>query len=219
MSEFHMMPLKIDNFNHMNYLEFEKALKIFPVFSVKDIQKKFAGFDSRRLVEWQQKGYLLKIKRGYYSFTERNRGEHFLYFVANKIYSPSYISFESALAYYNLIPEGVFMMISATTKNTASYASSIGDFNYRHIKRSLFFGYKLLSENNFTIKIAEPEKVILDYFYINKINSFEEIEAIRFNEIVAKEIISFDKLKTYQKVFDSKILDRRMQMFIQIINA
>jgi predicted transcriptional regulator of viral defense system len=203
----------------MNYLEFEKALKIFPVFSVKDIHKKFPGFDGRRLVEWQQKGYLLKIKRGYYSFTERNRGEHFLYFVANKIYSPSYISFESALAYYNLIPEGVFMMISATTKNTASYASSIGDFNYRHIKRSLFFGYKLLSENNFTIKIAEPEKVILDYFYINKINSFEEIEAIRFNEIVAKEIISFDKLKTYQKVFDSKILDRRMQMFIQIINA
>jgi len=203
----------------MNYLEFEKALKTFPVFSVKDIQKRFPGFDSRRLVEWQQKGYLLKIKRGYYCFSERNRGEHFLYLAANKIYSPSYISFESALAYYNLIPEGVFTTISATTKNTANYSTSLGDFSYRHIKSALFFGYRLLKEKDFTIKIAEPEKVILDYFYINKINSFEEIKAIRFNKIIAKEIISFDKLRTYQKVFNSKILENRIQMFIQIINA
>lgn len=203
----------------MNYLGFEKVLKTFPVFSVKDIQKRFPGFDSRRLVEWQQKGYLLKVKRGYYSFSERTRGEHFVYFAANKIYSPSYISFESALAHYNLIPEGVFTATSATTKNTANYSSPLGDFSYRHLKSALFFGYKLLKEKDFTIKIAEPEKVILDYFYINKINSFEEIEAMRLNNIIAKEIISFDILRTYQKVFNSKILDNRMQMFIQIINA
>ena len=79
-------------------LEFEKVLKSFPVFSVKDIQKQFPDFDNRRLVEWQQKGYLVKVKRGYYCFSERNRGEQFMYFAANKIYSPSYISFESALA-------------------------------------------------------------------------------------------------------------------------
>ncbi len=203
----------------MNYLEFEKALKIFPVFSIKDIQKQFHSFDSRRLVEWQQKGYLLKIKRGYYCFAERNRGEQFLYFAANKIYSPSYISFESALAYYNLIPEGVFTTTSASTKNTANYSSPIGNFNYKHIKSDLYFGYKLLNEKDFTIKIAEPEKVILDYFYINKLNNFDEIEGMRFNEIVAKEIINFDKLRTYQRVFDSKILNKRIQMLIQIINA
>ena len=214
-----MMPLKIDNFNHMNYFEFEKVLKPFPVFSVKDIQKQFPEFDNRRLVEWQQKGYLVKVKRGYYCFSERNRGEQFMYFAANKIYSPSYISFESALAYYNLIPEGVFTVTSATTKNTANYASPVGDFNYRHIKSSLFFGYKLLKEKNLTIKIAEPEKVILDYFYINKLNDFDEIEEMRFNEIVAKEIIYTDKLRKYQQVFNSKILDKRIQIFIQIINA
>jgi predicted transcriptional regulator of viral defense system len=203
----------------MNYLEFEKALKAFPVFSVIDIQKRFSDFDNRRLVEWQQKGYLVKVKRGYYCFGERNRGEQFLYFAANKIYSPSYISFENALAYYNLIPEGVFTITSATTKNTANYASTIGNFNYKHIKPTLFFGYKLLKENNLTIKIAEPEKVILDYFYINKLSNFEEIEEMRFNEIVAKEIINFDRLRMYQRLFNSKILDKRIQMFIQVINA
>lgn len=203
----------------MNYLEFEKSFKPYPVFSVKDIRKRYPGFDSRRLVEWQQKGYLVKVKRGYYCFRERSRGEYFLYCAANKIYSPSYISFESALAWYNLIPEGVFITTSVTTKNTASYASAIGNFEYKHFKPILFFGYKLLKGKDFTFKIAEPEKVILDYFYINTLNNLEEIEEIRFNEIVAKELISFDKLQQYLRVFNSKKLDKRIRIFINVINA
>lgn len=203
----------------MNYLEFERALNSFPVFSIKDIRKRFPGFDSRRLVEWQQKGYLLKIKRGYYCFYERSRGERFLQFTANKIYSPSYISFESALSYYNLIPESVFTITSATTKNTADYSTPVGNFSYKHIKPLLFFGYKLLKEKNFVIKIAEPEKVLLDFFHINKMNEKEELEEMRFNEIVAKEIISFEKLRKYQRIFNSKTIDKRIEMFIQIIHA
>lgn len=203
----------------MNYLEFERALNSFPVFSIKDIRKRFPGFDSRRLVEWQQKGYLLKIKRGYYSFYERSLGERFLQFTANKIYSPSYISFESALSYYNLIPESVFTITSATTKNTANYSTPVGNFSYKHIKPLLFFGYKLLKEKNFVIKIAEPEKVLLDFFHINKMNEKEELEEMRFNEIVAKEIISFEKLRKYQRIFNSKTIDKRIEMFIQIIHA
>lgn len=203
----------------MNYLEFEKALKVFPVFSVKDIQKRFPGFDSRRLVEWQQKGYLEKIKRGYYTFRERQNGEKFLQFAANKIYSPSYISFESALSYYNLIPEGVFTITSATTRNTASYATPVGNFSYKHIKPPLFFGYKLIQEKDFVVKIADPEKALLDFFYINKMNTLEEVGEMRFNEIVAKEIVSFDKLTKYQRIFNSKTADKRIRMFIQVINA
>ena len=203
----------------MNYLEFEKALRTFPVFSIIDIQKRFPDFDKRRLVEWQQKGYLVKVRRGYYCFEERTKGEHYLYFTANKIYSPSYISMESALAYYSLIPEGVFMTTSITTKNTASYDTPIGNFEYKHLKPVLFFGYKLLQEKNFTIKIAEPEKLILDYFYINSLNSLEEIEEMRFNEILVKELINLEKLGKYQRVFGSKILNKRIQMFIKVTNA
>lgn len=203
----------------MKYLELEKAFKTYPVFSVKDIQKRFPGFDNRRLVEWQEKGYIVKIRRGYYCFEERKNGERFLYFAANRIYSPSYISMESALGFYNLIPEGVFMTTSVTTKNTAGYDTTIGNFEYRHIKSFLFFGYKLLQEKDFTISIAEPEKVILDYFYMNTVNSIEIIEEMRFNEILAKEMINFDKLKQYQRVFNSKVLNKRIQMFIKVINA
>lgn len=203
----------------MNYLEFEKALRLFPVFSVRDIQKRFPGFDNRRLVEWQQKGYLLKIKRGYYCFSDQKKDSNFLYFSANKIYSPSYVSLESGLAHYSLIPEGVFITTSVTTKNTANYKTPVGNFDFKHIKETLFFGYKLIREHNVTFKIADSEKVILDYLYLNKINAIEEMEELRFNEIQAKEVISFEKLNYYQRVFNSTVLDKRIKLFKRIINA
>ncbi len=203
----------------MNYLLFERTFKDFPIFSVKDIQKRYPDFDNRRLVEWKQKGYILKVRRGFYCFEERRKDERFQYFSANKIYSPSYVSFESALAYYNIIPEGVFITISATTRNTANYETPIGSFTYKHLKPVLFFGYKLVQSEGGTIKIAEPEKVILDYFYMNKQNSIEEMKEMRFNEIQLKDIIDFERLKKYQKIFNSKIIDKRIQLFKRVINA
>jgi len=203
----------------VTYLEFERTFNAFPIFSVKDIKKQFPDFDSRRLVEWQHKGYLLKVRRGYYCFVHREKGGHYLYFAANKVYSPSYISMESALAYYNFIPEGVFTATSITTKNTANYDTPIGHFEYRHVKPSFFFGYKLLRGNEFTIKIAEPEKVILDYLYLNSLNDKEQIESMRINSIQVIEQIDFNKLELYQKIFSSSVLDKRVRMFNQVIHA
>ena len=203
----------------MNYLAFEKSLKEFPVFSNKDIKKRFPDFDNRRLVEWQQKCYIQKIRREYYCFQERKKDEQFLFFAANKIYSPSYVSMESALAFYNLIPEGVFMTTSISTRNTARYKTPVGDFSYNHLKGTLFFGYRLLQNDGIAIKIAEPEKVILDYLYLNLLNSEEDIDALRLNEIQIKEIVDFHKLDKYQKIFNSKILDKRIMLLKEIINA
>ena len=203
----------------MNYLAFEKSLRAFPVFSIKDINKKYPDFDNRRLVEWQQKSYIQKIRREYYCFQERKKDEQFLLFAANKIYSPSYVSMESALAYYNLIPEGVFLTTSISTRNTASYNTPVGNFSYNHVKPLLFFGYRLLLNDGVAIKIAEPEKVIIDYLYLKKLNSEDEFDALRLNEIQIKEIVDFDKLNKYQKIFNSKILDKRILLLKEIINA
>ena len=203
----------------MNYLAFEKSLREFPVFSIKDIKKRYPDFDSRRLVEWQQKSYIQKLRREYYCFQESKKGERFLFFAANKIYSPSYVSMESTLAYYNLIPEGVFLTTSISTRNTASYNTPVGDFSYNHVKPLLFFGYRLLLNNSVAIKIAEPEKVILDYLYLKKLNSEDDIDALRFNEIQIKEIVDFHKLDKYQKIFNSRVLNKRIMILKEIIDA
>jgi len=203
----------------MNYLAFEKSLQEFPVFSIKDIKKRYPDFDNRRLVEWQQKNYIQKIRREYYCFQERKKDEQFLFFTANKIYSPSYVSMESALAFYNLIPEGVFMTTSLSTRNTASYSTPVGDFSYNNVKPSLFFGYKLFQNEDIVIKIAEPEKVILDFLYLKKLDSEDDIDALRLNKIQIKELVDFDKLIKYQQIFNSKALHKRITILKEIINA
>lgn len=203
----------------MNYLEFEKSLREFPIFSIKDIKKRYPDFDNRRLVEWQQKNYIQKIRREYYCFGERKKDENFLLFAANKIYSPSYVSLESALAFYNFIPEGVFLTTSISTRNTARYNTPVGDFSFSHFKALLFFGYKLLQGDGVTVKIAEPEKLILDYLYLKKVNTKYEMVALRFNEIQIKELVDFYKLDKYQKIFNSKVLDKRIKLLKEIIDA
>jgi len=203
----------------MNYLLFKKALEQFPVFSVQDIRKQFNDFDNRRLVEWQEKGYIIKLRRGYYSFEEVEKGEAFRYYSANKLYSPSYISMESALSYYNLIPEGVFTTVSLTTRNTTSFSTPVGSFNYRNVKTQLFFGYRLLSIQGHTIKMAEPEKTILDYLYLNKIDTPDLLEGIRLNESQLHDLLDFDKLHQYAGVFHSRILQRRIQLLKKMIHA
>jgi predicted transcriptional regulator of viral defense system len=198
---------------------FKKALEQFPVFSVKDIRKQFNDFDNRRLVEWQKKGYIIKLRRGYYSFSEVEKGEGFRYFSANKLYSPSYLSLESALSYYNLIPEGVFTTVSITTRNTTTFSTPVGSFSYRNVKTPLFFGYRLLNIQGHTIKMAEPEKSLLDYLYLNKIDTTDMLEGLRLNEFQLQNLLDFNKLHQYAGVFHSKILQQRIQLLKKMIHA
>ncbi|MDR0368965.1 MAG: hypothetical protein LBH96_00015 [Candidatus Peribacteria bacterium] len=61
-----------------------------------------------------------------------------LYQSSNQICQPSYISLESALRQYDLIPEGVFVTTACTTKKTQILSGEIGTFHYSHLKPSLF---------------------------------------------------------------------------------
>ncbi len=203
----------------MNYLTFEKSLSKFPVFSIKDIKKLFPDFDSRRLNEWQRKDYIKKIKRGFYCFADYQKQENFLFFTANKIYSPSYISLESALSYYSFIPESTFLTTSVTSRNTAKYNSPVGSFAYKNIKPQLFFGYRLIKDFGINIRIAEPEKLLLDYLYLNKLNNEEDILGLRLNSELINSILDFDKMFRYQQIFKSRTLDKRIKLLKRIINA
>lgn len=203
----------------MDYLSFERTFRTFLVFSTTDVKKRFPHFDGRRLVEWQQKNYILKLRREYYCFADRIKDESFLFFTSNKIYSPSYISLESALAYYGLIPEGVFLTSGISSGNTAKYQTPIGEFTYNHLKPSLFFGYRLIQVNDITIKIADPEKAILDFTYLKKIDTIEEFDGLRLNITQIKELFDLQKFSDYQKLFKSKVLDKRIALLKNLINA
>ena len=102
----------------MTYLLLRIIFKDFIIFSLNDIRKTEPGFHRQRFFEWIKKGYIKKIIREYYCFSDTEISESILCYIANQIYYPSYISFEFALSYYNLIPEGVYSITSASTLRT-----------------------------------------------------------------------------------------------------
>ncbi|MCJ7525291.1 MAG: hypothetical protein MUP71_08725, partial [Candidatus Aminicenantes bacterium] len=150
----------------MQYLEFQNALKDFTVFSLADIRQAEPGFHRRRLNEWQEKGYIKKVIKGHYVFSGLELDERVLFEIANRIYAPSYVSFEMALSYYGLIPESVFGITSASTRKTSRFSTTLGEFLYRTIQPRLFFGFEIRRHGGKTFKIAQPEKAFLDFLYI-----------------------------------------------------
>jgi predicted transcriptional regulator of viral defense system len=202
----------------MRFLEFRQALQNFTIFSLADIYSVDPEFHRRRLNNWQEKGYIRKVIRGYYIFTDVELDEFALFTLANKIYDPSYVSFESALSYYHLIPESVYGITSASTLVTRAFKTSLANFKYHSLKPGLFFGYELINHNGKFGKIACREKAILDYFYIHPdIKSSDDFAKLRFNaELFLKEGDQ-DKLRALAERMGQKQLLRRINNFMEYL--
>lgn len=203
----------------MQYIELKEKLNEYVVFTLQDIKKIDALFYRSRLNDWQDKGYIRKIRRGYYMFTDQKINESVLFSIANKIYSPSYISFEMALSNYGLIPESVYGITSATSNKTYRFKTEIGEFSYSHLKPELMFGYQLIALGGASYKIAEIEKAILDYFYINShLKTEADFFELRFNEEEFKAKADHAKFMKYLAAFNNKSLEKRIKKFFKHIN-
>lgn len=202
----------------MRFLDFKRHFEQFKVFSIQDIQKWDANFDSRRLVEWQDKNYIIRVVNRWYVFSESNRDENFLYLTANRIYSPSYVSFESALSYYRLIPEGVYTITSATSLKTQQFMTAIGTFAYRRLKPELMFGYRFVESDGRLIKMARPEKLLLDYLYLNTtLQTGDDFASQRLNYTGLQGLIDESRLKEYLTLFENKALEKRVGSLLNMM--
>ncbi|MFN5432037.1 MAG: hypothetical protein ACK498_14950 [Cyclobacteriaceae bacterium] len=108
---------------------------------------------------------LQPVKRGVYVTGARlnvNRPEPFL--LANHLLGPSYVSFESALSYWGLIPEKVHEVSSATTQDTKTYDTTVGRFSYAHLPLPYYsFGIQQLElTKKQRVLIATAEKALCD---------------------------------------------------------
>jgi predicted transcriptional regulator of viral defense system len=203
----------------MRYLELREQLNDFLIFSLNDIRKIEPSFHHQRLNEWQGKGYIKKIVNEYYVFSDTEISESVLFAIANKIYDPSYVSLEMALSFHQLIPESVYGVTSVTSRKTYDFSTSLARFSYRKIKPELMFGYRLDSFEKHTCKIAEPEKAILDYFYLNpKLETTGDFEELRINKDSFQEQVDTEKLKKYLAQYNSKALEKRVNRFIKYID-
>lgn len=199
----------------MSFLEFQNTFAFLPVIPVVEIEKRFPGFDPNALTRWQKKGYLEKIRNGFYRLTSQSiLGDENLFFIANRIYQPSYISLQSALRWYDFISEGVFTTTSVTTRKTQTFVSPKGDFFYRKIRRELFFGYRLENIGGYRFKIADPAKTILDLLYHQPaLENEDDFFELRLNIFELRDKLNMEKLDIYLPLFSSKTLERRIEKF------
>jgi predicted transcriptional regulator of viral defense system len=204
----------------MNFIKLRDSLKEFTVFSLHDILQIDQGFHRRRLNEWQSKGYIKKVIKGFYVFSDLVLSENVLFEISNKIYKPSYISLESALSYYHLIPESVYGITSISTRRTYKFTSSMTEFGYRTVRPDLYFGYIVQAYNQKAFKIARPEKAVIDYFYLNPhLKNENDFESLRINTEQFFEIVDKEILLEYQTRFLQKSLKERIDRFIDIMGA
>ncbi len=203
----------------MKYQELRSKLGGHVVFSLSDIRKIDPRFYRVQLDDWQTAGSIKKLRRGHYYFSDTLLDESTLSLIANRLYAPSYVSLESALSRYGLIPEGVYSITSASTRKTAVFSTPIGEFSYHTVSPALFFGYQLESSHAQQYKIAEIEKAVLDYLYLNPtIAQEEDFHEWRFNsaEFIARADRA--KLLRYAKAFRRRGFGQKLEHLLGLID-
>lgn len=150
----------------MRYDEFRKRID-WPVFTQNQ-----AGIPLHR---WVKAGKLIRLKRELYLFADREVDEFTIGCLA---YQPSYVSLESALNIYGIIPD-VPMSTTLVTQTTTRKHTMLGRrYSYSKIALPLYWGFTAKADSNdsrLTYQIADPEKALLDWIYIRKVKSLEEL--------------------------------------------
>jgi len=205
----------------MRFREFESRTKNLPVFNLNDIRKFNSGFHRQQLTDWLDRAYIQSIAGGYYALADRFINEPFLYMVASKLYEPSYISLESALAYHHVIPETVLGVTIVSSRKTKQFESKWGIFSYRSMKPLYMFGYEVVdSEGTYKYSIARLEKAVLDFLYLNpQINAVEDFEGLRWNKQELIKIKKCSLLQDYLKIFYKRSLEYRVATLMRYLDA
>lgn len=170
----------------MTYIQLQKTIKT-PIFTILDVGKYFFD-ESERLIIVQlsrfiKRGLIISLKRGLYCFADREVDS---FTIANQIYTPSYISLETALNYHGVIPDVPLAGVSSISPTTTrKFITPRGTYYYQKISPKIFWGY---SEAPF--KMAFAEKALLDYIYFYGQKTADSLR-IDWSKIDKKKYSSF----------------------------
>lgn len=204
----------------MNYDGFVEKTKDFPVFGNEVLTLLWTRKDalSLQVNRWVRKGRLIRLKRGLYTLPEGRREVPFsMEWLTNTLYSPSYLSLESVLSRYDLIPERVSLWTSVSTRKTKEFKNPFGRFTYRHLKGDLFFGFEeRKDEFGRSILVARPEKAILDLLYLKR--GAEPTKEFFEGNLRLQQLDQLKKgrLKEYARRFGSKKMETAVRILLKM---
>jgi predicted transcriptional regulator of viral defense system len=147
-----------------------------------------------------KKGLFVKLRNGLYTLADYPANH---YLIANRLYEPSYISFDTALSFYGIIPETVYAITSVTTKTTREFKVENIRFLYHKLKKEVYTGYKAIKYLDSTILIATPEKALVDYLYFVIIKKRSlHYERLDLKKIKKANLLSYIKLFKKSKMIE-----------------
>lgn len=155
------------------------------------------GDVERQLARWTSAGKLVKLRRGLYTLAspyQREAPHPFL--VANRAHQPSYVSLQSALEYYGMIPEYVPAVTSVTTGRPGTVSTPLGSLIYRHVSADRFTGYRMIElTHGQTAFLALPEKALLDLIYLtphaDRPEYLEELRLQNLDQLDPARLVQF----------------------------
>lgn len=203
----------------MTFEAFSRRVRDFAVFGDEVFAETGESPSHRhlQLSRWAKKEKVIRLKRGLYTLSEEFRKAPLsLRWLANVLYSPSYLSLEYMLSWYDMIPERVTAITSISILKTATFRNRLGTFSYRTLKRRLFFGFEeIQDEFHQPILVATPEKALLDSIYLTPQweNSDQFLEKnIRLQQL---EQLEKKRLKKFAARFHSKKIDRATDLILE----
>jgi predicted transcriptional regulator of viral defense system len=194
-------------------MKFDELLALIgdePVFSssLLDVVGVSASQARLQIVRWVNAGKLIQIRRGLYALSRPFRKiEPHPFLIANRIRKASYVSLQSALAYYGIIPEHVPVVTSITTGRPEELQTGFGAFGYRHIRKPLFAGFRSVNvAPGQSAFLATPEKALLDLIYLSPGGDDAAfIDELRLQGTAA---LSSTALTAAARLFDSPKIER-----------
>jgi len=204
-------------------MEFNSLLKLIgdePIFESSillagDVDPKLIRI---QLSRWIKAGKIYQLRRGLYLIAppyQRQQPHPFL--VANHLQKASYVSLQSALSFYGLIPEVVNITTSVSTGRPERLDTPLGTFEFRHIKTELLFGYRMTELGEQSALIATPEKALLDLIYLQPGgDSPAYLKELRLQNT---EKLDKDLLRSQSEKFNTPKLQNAVKGILQLISG
>jgi predicted transcriptional regulator of viral defense system len=149
-----------------------------------------------QLSRWVNSGRIYQLRRGLYSIAppyQKIKPHPFL--VANRMQKASYVSLQSALSYFGLIPEVVNVTTSVSTGRPEKLETPLGFFEFRHLKTDFLFGYRMTNLGEQSALVAIPEKALLDLIYLQTGgNSASYLNELRLQNSEQLDLVLLQKL-------------------------
>lgn len=202
----------------MTYIQFYNQWHNLACFSVTQVRAIHPDFHRGNFVQWQQAGYIVSLRQGWYAFADYLQQPDYARYFAGKICAPSYISLHTALSFYGIIPEEVVEITSVTSQKTCRYENAFGQFSYQTIRPRLFWGFepKTMRDGK-QYMMATPEKAIIDLLYLYpQYSTPDDMRELRFDEDWMREDLNKERLLEYTERINSNALNIRIKLLMKV---